>query len=87
LGEASGSGDSDPRLIEQPQSAISATTVNARGPSREAPEKAWETGQAISAEHSRAYTALVAWCVVNCIGQHNNAGTKARVIAIKSADG
>ena len=57
-----------------------------RGPSREAPEKAWETGQAISAEHSRAYTALVACGVVNCIGQSNNAGTKARVIAIKSAD-
>src|ERR1700687_5989885 len=77
--------DHDPRSKEQPQSAIAANTTgaDARGPKREAPEKGWGTGMAIDAEHSRAYAVLVARCVAKCIGQNNDAGTKARVIGFK----
>jgi hypothetical protein len=48
-------GVNDPRLIEQPQSAIAIAAIgkDARQPSREAPEKRWGTGIAIYAECSR----------------------------------
>src|SRR3984957_2596335 len=58
----SAEGDRDPRLIEQPHSAIAANAIGteARGPSRKAPKKALETGIAIDAGYSRVYAVLVA---------------------------
>ena len=48
-------GDKDPRLIEQPHSAIaaSATGADLRRQSRKASDNAWGTGMAIDTEHSR----------------------------------
>src|SRR4051812_40739572 len=70
-------GDSDPRLIEQPHSAIATNAIGAeaRGPRREAPENELQTGLAIAAEYSRTCGVLIAGQAAECISAYSAACT------------